>query len=281
MMCESFLCLGIMMILLNGKLSDFLPITDRAIHYGDGCFTTMLIKHGVVCFYKQHVQRLKNDALALKIEGIHWNVLLRSLQQIVSSINDDIAVVKIIITRGSGGRGYSPSGCNLPQIIVASYPYPAHYSTWQNEGIELTQIQQRIGLSSLAGIKHLNRLEQVLIKREIEILKADDGVVCDLLGHLVETSTANLFWRKGQSIFTPDLSFSGVKGVVRGLVIKIANKLGYSVELVRGDVSLLEGSDEIFISNSIVEIAPVRQFEKNRFTNFDASRALLTELSRC
>ena len=105
-------------------------------------------------------------------------------------------------------------------------------------------------------------------------------MVCDVHGHVIETSSANIFWRKGNEIFTPDLSMCGVNGVMRQVVKSLCPILGYQFKEVLQGVESLHQADEIFMTNAVIEIAPVRQFEQRELNNFDASNALLSELAK-
>ena len=156
------------MILLNGISAETLPLTDRAIHYGDGCFSTILVKQQSACLLDHHLTRLKRDANQLSIKTVCWDSVAEWVALVSQSIETDTGVVKVILSRGSGGRGYSPQGCSEPNVIILSYPYPTHYRQWQQNGIVIAKLDQSIHHSNLAGVKHMNRLEQVLFKQEVE-----------------------------------------------------------------------------------------------------------------
>ncbi|OEE76329.1 aminodeoxychorismate lyase [Enterovibrio norvegicus FF-162] len=268
------------MILLNGQASDHLPLSDRGLQYGDGCYTTMLSNHGVLRSWPLHLARLTSNTEALGIQGIDWDLLTAWAESVSLSQKDKAEmIVKILITRGSGGRGYSPQGCQTPNVVVSSHPSPAHYEQWREKGIQMGMLQQRLGLSPLAGLKHLNRLEQVLIKQEVDALGLDDGVVCDLNGKLIETSASNLFWRKGDNLFTPDLSLSGVEGTMRAEVINAAPGEGFHVSIVSAEPDVLIDADEIFITNAVMGLVPVRCVEKTFYSSFLACRAITLRLS--
>ncbi|TFT46931.1 aminodeoxychorismate lyase, partial [Proteus mirabilis] len=118
----------------------------------------------------------------------------------------------------------------------------------------------RLGQNSLlAGIKHLNRLEQVLIKHHLETTPFDDMLVCDNEGYLVEANAANLFWRKGNQLFTPDISLSGVNGIMRQQVLDFAQQLDWDIHIVREKPQTLYQADEIWLTNALMPIIPVKQ----------------------
>ncbi|WP_028024176.1 aminodeoxychorismate lyase [Enterovibrio calviensis] len=268
------------MILLNGQPADLLPITDRGLQYGDGCYTTMLVESGVVRSWSRHQDRLKANTAQLGIEGIDWQHLTLSVAQVADSLKAEIkSIVKVVVTRGSGGRGYSPEGCHTPSVVVSSHAYPSHYKQWQEQGIQMVMLKQRLGLSPLAGLKHLNRLEQVLIKQELNAQDVEDGVVCDLNGKLIETSASNLFWRKGDTLFTPDLSLSGVEGTMRAEVIQAAQLEGFQIDIVTEDADVIFSADEVFITNAVMGLVPVRCIEQTRYSSDAACKALTLRLN--
>ncbi|MGL5291201.1 MAG: aminodeoxychorismate lyase, partial [Vibrionaceae bacterium] len=188
-----------MTMFINTAQTQTVAIADRAVQYGDGVFTTMLVKYGKICLQEAHLARLKRDCKQLCIAGVNWQLLAQKLQTMAQSQQDlPRSVIKVIISRGCGERGYSPLGCSAPTVILTQATFPSHYLTWQQHGIELVFLKQMLGLSPLAGIKHLNRLEQILLKKELlETGAQEEGIVCRLDGFVVETTAANLFWLKG------------------------------------------------------------------------------------
>ncbi|WP_407330609.1 aminodeoxychorismate lyase [Enterovibrio sp. 27052020O] len=268
------------MILLNGQPADHLPLTDRGLQYGDGCYTTMLSNHGALRSWPLHLARLKSNTKALGVTGIDWDLVTTWSEFVsLSQKNEPKAIVKVLITRGSGGRGYSPQGCYNPNVVVSSHAYPAQYEQWREKGISMAMLQQRLGLSPLAGLKHLNRLEQVMLKKELDALTVEDGVVCDLNGKLIETTASNLFWRKGDTLFTPDLSLSGVEGTMRAEVNNAASQEGFGLSIVSAESDALFDADEVFITNAIMGLVPVNCIEKTSYSSVEACRAISLRLS--
>ncbi|MXG37568.1 aminodeoxychorismate lyase, partial [Escherichia coli] len=144
-----------------------LPASDRATQFGDGCFTTARIIDGQVCLLDAHIRRLQTACETLMIPFQHWGTLRREMSQLVSEKSS--GVLKVIISRGSGGRGYSGASCENPTRILSVSAYPAQYESWRKDGVTLTLSPIRLGRNpTLAGIKHLNRLEQVLIRTHLE-----------------------------------------------------------------------------------------------------------------
>lgn len=267
------------MILLNGDEHTSLPIADRAIQYGDGCFTTILYKKGTICYLSAHLDRLKLHSERLGIFGISWQQLESGINQIVKKKGSTpFFVIKVLISRGVGGRGYSPKGCNEPSVLITTHDYPLHYVSWQQSGIRLGIAKQQLGLSLLGGIKHLNRLEQVLLKAEVDGSHYDDLLVCDLNKKLVETSIANIFWRKKNRLFTPVIELSGVAGIMRANVMKIVEQSGYSVREIKAEIADIQAADEIFITNALMEVVPVNALEEKILTDFSSCMAIRSRL---
>ncbi|MFB6434623.1 MAG: aminodeoxychorismate lyase [Candidatus Malihini olakiniferum] len=263
------------MFSINGEAQEQIAAADRGLQYGDGCFTTARVLAGKIVWLELHMARLRQDVDRLHIPFTGWGELQTEMEKAAQGVEK--GVVKTILTRGSGGRGYSPLSCREPTRIVMRIGYPAHYAEWREQGIVLGISSVALGCNPLlAGIKHLNRLEQVLIRQEMETQGVDDVVVLDTVGNLVECCAANLFWRKGNQVFTPELSSAGVSGVARQYLIScLAQFPDYRLLLVREAVNTLADADEIFICNALMPVIPVNQIN----TWYYRSRALYQLLS--
>ncbi|CAK9884691.1 MAG: Aminodeoxychorismate lyase [Candidatus Erwinia impunctatus] len=261
------------MLYVNGHQAETLPITDRAVQFGDGCFTTALIRRGEIVALNAHLERLKNDSQRLGIDGVAWSPL--SQEMINAARSQKLAVLKVIISRGAGGRGYHPAGCHAPTRIMMLSSYPAHYHQWRKQGISLTLSPVRLGKNPLlAGVKHLNRLEQVLVRQALEQQDADDALVLDSTGNLIECSAANIFWCQSERVFTPDVSESGVRGIQRQWVISWLAAQGREVEEVSCGIEALHNADEIFITNALMPILPVNRVDGRHYANHELFRQI-------
>ena len=173
------------MFLINGVEQDTLAANDRAVQFGDGCFTTARIQHGQVALLDAHLQRLQTTCEKLRIPFDDWLTLSDEMQRLARPHAQ--GVLKVVLTRGVGGRGYSTAGCTSPTRILSVSSLPAHYARWREEGITLTRSPVTLGRNPwLAGLKHLNRLEQVLIRSHLEQTDADEALVLDSDGGLTE-----------------------------------------------------------------------------------------------
>ena len=165
---------------VNGQATDMISLRDRSFQYGDGCFTTMLVKDYQVQHWDKHKERMQSCLELLGITPPNWQQVESWLRKAI--IADDKSGLKLHISRGEGGRGYSPNQVMSPSITINAFDYPVHYERWLIEGIRLGICTLRLGLNPLlAGHKHNNRLEQVLLKAEMDQEGFLDGIVLDYI----------------------------------------------------------------------------------------------------
>lgn len=257
------------MFLINGTWQDTLTAYDRGIQFGDGCFTTAWVNEGDIRLFDAHLNRLTEACGRLSIPLPDSDVLREEMRTVANDHQQ--AVLKVIITRGAGGRGYSSEGCKTPNRLIYTSPYPEHYRQWREQGITLTKSSVQLGRNPLlAGLKHLNRLEQVLIRRHLDTTTAQEALVQDSDGWLIECCAANLFWRKGQRIFTPRLDNAGVNGLMRQHILALLAESPWQVEEVYEPASTLETADEVFICNALMPLVPVNLAMKTHYVSRDA-----------
>jgi 4-amino-4-deoxychorismate lyase len=243
-------------MIVNGQPQQQIAIQDRAVQYGDGCFTTMAFRNGRLELFTAHIARLKLACAKLFIDFTKWSELEHCLVNCLDYKSN--CVVKVIISRGQGGRGYCAQGTSDPSFIISQHLIPEHYSVWQKSGIKLTFSSITLARQPLlAGIKHLNRLEQVLIKHDLAKTDYDDAVVCDTQQNIIESSAGNLFWYKDNTWFTPDLSQSGVEGVMRNQVLAVMQEKGLDCQVVKQGVSVLFKAQYLFVCNALMGLIPV------------------------
>ncbi|MCE0494625.1 aminodeoxychorismate lyase [Vibrio salinus] len=259
---------------INGQVADSIPLNDRSFQYGDGCFSTILTCNGKPDLWDYHLERMQSTLTRLSIESPDWKQVSDWISQI--AFPDTKAGIKIHISRGQGGRGYSPKGICQSQVTISRFRYPAHYGLWCDCGVKLAICKTRLGLNPLlAGMKHNNRLEQVLIKNELDKQDADDGIVLDIHQRVIETSMANVFWVSDGKLCTPKLTMAGVEGVMRRHVIQTVGQASLSVNEGEFLLSDLLNAEEIFICNSLLGIAPVIQLEsQNQYSIGSITRYL-------
>ena len=237
-------------------------LSDRGLAYGHGLFESIRYFGGDFPLKDRHLARIQNDAsrLGIKINLSRLSSAVLAFKEILHKQSIVDGVVKIIVTAGSGGRGYESSEDCTPRIIFRHSASPSNLQDYRNTGISLWRCGQRISANTqLAGIKHLNRLEQVLAASERHSSDCDDGLMMNDDGLVIETTRANIFLRGASGRWiTPDLNACGVSGVMRSLLIEeIFPLMGICLEIgVIGERDLDE-YDELFICNSVRGIVPV------------------------
>ena len=243
-------------ILINGQPGELLPVTDRAFHYGDGVFETIAVFNGKPRLWERHIARLYRGCERLAIPAPDSALLREEVTQV--ALGYAASAVKIIISRGSGGRGYRPPAVVEPTRLVLRYPFPDNPSARTTDGVEIRLCDTPLGCNPrLAGMKHLNRLEQVLARSEWSDDAITEGVMLDADGHLIDGTMSNLFLIINGELHTPDLSRCGVEGVMRATVIEVAQQNNIPLLISPLNHSLLETAEEIFITNALIGIWPV------------------------
>lgn len=257
-------------MIINGLHIETISANDRGLIYGDGVFRTMLVREGKLLHWQQHYNKLLRDCSALNIECPSQQTLTAELDQLIQTRLDGIA--KIIITRGIGARGYAPSAHSLPTRILNISPSPIYPDSHANSGVRMHICHLRLGHQPrLAGIKHLNRLENVLAAAEWTDAGIAEGLLLDESGHIIEGTRSNLFLVKDGALFTPDLSRCGVAGLQRERVMVWANQHGAECKIANLLLDDLLAADEVFVVNSAIGLWPVREMPGFRRDSFPMS----------
>jgi len=244
-------------MLVNGVKSDVLPATDRGLLYGDGLFETLKIVDGEPRNWSRHVARLTDGCRRLNIAMPESSLLLTELHTLC--LGEKRVVAKIIITRGMGGRGYAP-GQSLPTRIIQCFPWPDFPAKNAQQGVIVRVCSLRLGDQPLlAGLKHLNRLENVLARSEWDDPDIAEGLLRDGKGHFIEGTMSNLFMVKQGVLCTGSLKYNGVAGIMREVIIEHARLLGIPCVQQAIDKAQLKEADELFICNSLFGIWPIRK----------------------
>jgi 4-amino-4-deoxychorismate lyase len=243
---------------IDGQRADALPLTDRGLHYGDGLFETLAVKGGRIRRLDMHLDRLRHGCERLGMPMPDDVQLQRELDTAVQE--QDKAVLKLMLTRGSGGRGYRPPAETSVTRVLLRYPWPDYPAEWSEQGIELRICHTRLGLNpALAGVKHLNRLEQVMARAEWSE-GPQEGLMLGADGTVIEGTMTNLFASPAEGrLVTPDLALAGVAGVTRRHILESARGEGVSVEVRSLGLDELLESREIFVCNSIAGVWPVQR----------------------
>ncbi len=259
--------------LSNGKFQKISPF-DRAFQYGDGIFRTFVVENRKPCHWKYHYKKIVEDCLAIKISPPNEKVLLSDIQSLFKTKKK--AVGKFIISRGISDRGYK-FGTDISHnrfLIKTKMPsYPKEYFKF---GINLHVCKQRIFPSILSGIKHLNRLDNIMARQEWRDNNFADGILLDQSGNVIECISSNIFMRCGKVIYTPKINQVGIKGVTRGIVIELSQKLGFRVKELVFNLNKLLEADEVLVTNSLFGVLQVKKI-KNRSWPHQELASLLNE----
>lgn len=242
---------------INGSAEGQIDPADRGLAYGDGLFETLLLNYGHPVLLAAHLSRLAHSAAVLAIP-LERAVLEAQLQAFLA-ICPKHAVIKVLVTRGSSGRGYLPDPQATPTIVLSAHPVPA-----------ATQASLRVAVADfalsrqplLAGHKHLNRLEQVLLRAEQAQKNVDELLVFDTDGFLTEGVSSNVFFVRDQQLHTPKITHAGVRGVMRQAILDCALMRAVPVQEGQYRLADIQAASEIFFCNSVMGIRPVAQWRQ-------------------
>jgi 4-amino-4-deoxychorismate lyase len=248
------------MMLINGVASTQLDARDRGLHYGDGVFTTLRVRAGAAVLWPAHVARLQAGCERLRIAPLDVTQLGSEVARACAGAAR--GVLKIIITRGVGGRGYAPPHDSVPTRIVALYPWPDFPEQNWHAGVAVRVNSTRLARSpALAGIKHLNRLEQVLARAEWNDAAIAEGLMLDEFDQVIEATAANVFAVRAGAVLTPTLGTCGVAGVMRAEIMALVHAVGQPVRECSLSLDDVRHADEIFLTNSVIGVWPVRELD--------------------
>lgn len=253
---------------VNGQEGGSLSADDRGFAYGDGVFETFRCHAGSIFNWPLHRERL---ARGLSVLGIDCSLerVEQQLQQGLRWLRDnglEQAAGRLAVSRGSGPRGYRP-GQGVSTLVLSLGPI----APWREAAPPLTVVVCDTTLSRqprLAGIKHSNRLEQVLAARELESRAAGEGLMLNDLGELACAVSANVFIVSSGELLTPPVRECGVAGTVRRLVMDSlapALGLGCTEQVLR--LADLEAADELLLTNATLGIRSVASCEGLSFTS--------------
>lgn len=253
--------------LVDGVPDAGVPADDRGLAYGDGVFRTMAMRDGRVCRWPRHYAKLASDCAALGIRPPAAEVLLGDIQAVAARAAD--CSLRITVTRGSGGRGYAVPEQPRYRRIVCADRLPDYPEEWASRGITARWCRLQLAeQSALAGIKHLNRLENVLARAEWNDPAVAEGLLQDPAGNVIEGTRCNVFLVEGGALVTPDLSRCGVAGVTRELVLESAAHHGLRCSVETVSRRRLESADEVLLVNSLIGVWPVAALGPRQWRDF-------------
>ncbi|MCL7941143.1 aminodeoxychorismate lyase [Halomonas sp. ATCH28] len=235
-----------------GAPSEGWPLDDRGVAYGDGLFETVLVRDGAPRLWEYHLARLARGCRVLGIPMPAEHELERPLAQ----AGEGVMVLKLIVTRGSGGRGYAPPAAPAPRLRWQLSPLVPDAARWK-VGVRVRHCRLRLGLQpALAGLKHLNRLENVLARGEWSEADIAEGLLCDGEERLVEATCMNLFWQRGGRLETPRLDRCGVAGTLRAVLLE-----RLPIAEVDAAPGVLAVAEAVWLGNSVQGLWPVARLD--------------------
>lgn len=247
-------------MLIDGLTTDVIPANDRGLAYGDGLFETIRLHNGYFLFLNEHLERLQQGCKTLHMNCDLLQIHQWLLQEAASAPAE--AIIKLMLTRGSGGRGYKPPEKALPRCIITTHPLPQDSGPDPCNGIKAFICKQRLAQQpTLAGIKHLNRLEQVLASMEFPDATYHEGLMADYSGSVIEGTRSNLFVSVHGILQTPALDHCGIQGVLRR---KLLEHFGTDVQVTNISLDSLQHADELFVANSVMGIWPITRLQHGK-----------------
>jgi len=233
-------------MLIDGRPGTNLPATDRGLNYGDGLFETMRVHMRRAGLLDRHLARLRAGCERLGLPHPGDDVLAEDIERLLATAPGE-GVLRVVLTRGDGSRGYAPSAAATGRRIVSVHALPS-----PADRLAVGVCRSRLGSSpALAGLKHLGRLEQVLAAGEAAAAGWDEGLVLDENDHVVEGTRHNLFFLRQGRLLTPPIRGAGVAGVMRALVLETMERHGFA----GGEAALrydeLDEIQEMFFCNAV------------------------------
>ena len=241
-------------VLINGAKQSKISIFNRNTQFGDGLFETCVVENKKILFWVNHFARLNRGCEQLKISKVDESVWLSDVKKALSLCSYDRCVVKLILSRGESLRGYGFKDDIKPvrAVIVSELQ-----KTTPNNSFCLEYCQSGYDSNpKLAGIKHCNRLEEVLARAG---LKSDEGIMLDENHNVISVTQGNIYAILGNKLITPKLDKCGVEGTRRAVILDLTKHLGIKVKVDTLSVKKLGQADEVFISNSIIGIQSISQ----------------------
>lgn len=263
--------------LVNGESARLDP-ADRGLAYGDGLFETMAARDGTIRWLDHHLDRLTAGCLRLAIPAPPRGLIRDEIARLLPA--SGARVVKLIVTRGPGARGYRPPAAPEPTRLLRIAPWPDYPAQNYTNGICAKSCTLTLGENpALAGLKHLNRLEQVLAQMELAAdTSVQEGLLCDARGRVAGGTFSNVFAVRDGTLSTPAVNRCGVRGVMRCLVLETCAELGLAAHETDMSLRACYDAEELFVTNAVFGIWPVRRLDRKLFDVGDTTRRLQTRL---
>jgi 4-amino-4-deoxychorismate lyase len=252
--------------LINGKRTARIHPQDRGLQYGDGVFRTMRTTAGRIHWWADHYAKLAADAGALNLDCPAEDLLRGECLEAAQGAD---CVIKLTLTRGTGPRGYLPPADARPTRLVHAAPLPEYPASFASDGVQVRWCSLKLGHQPrLAGIKHLNRLENVLARAEWSDPEIAEGLLLDEAGWVIGGVMSNILVVRGKTLFTPDLGQCGVAGVARMRILREAQRNGMTVRIAPMRPQDIYKADELCLCNSLIGVRRIRSIDgKNCASN--------------
>jgi 4-amino-4-deoxychorismate lyase len=266
---------GLLGAWVNGRVADTVDVRDRGLQYGDGVFETMRVRDGAIRLLDFHLERLHEGCRRLAIAAPNERRLRHELARIAGRRR--AAVLKLIVTRGTGTRGYRPSGRERGTRVISLHALPSRSLQAAERSVRVRLCATRLGINeTLSGLKTLNRLESVMARAEWTDARVWEGLMQDTDGNIVSGTMSNVFVRQGSFLMTPMLDRCGIAGVMRRWVLSQANTL--KLRAIEGRLRLddMARSEEVFMTNAVAGVVSVAAIEHGR----DRIRPVADDMAR-
>ena len=268
--------------LINGKFTNKVSVLDRGLSYGDGLFETMSWCYldnenrvGVE-FWNRHIERIRYSCSIMKIKTPSLRMLNEYKKEILNkavSNGWNNGVLKVIISRGVGGRGYKFEKQISPSIFFLCFH--SQQSNFRKNIIKVKYCKSPISENSqIAGLKHLNRLDSVMARSEWGD-EYYEGILCDSKNNLIEGTMTNIFFIKEKILFTPKITKGGIKGVMRQVVIEKGNMFFDKIKETNIKKDCTNYYDSMFLTNSVIKVLPVNFFLEKKFRLHESLKNLI------
>lgn len=260
---------------VDGQRAESLPLPDRGLSYGDGLFETLLSCAGRPLLAELHWQRLAEGLRRLGFPGDCLPVLQAQVGDACRCAGTGFHRLRLTVTRGAGSGGYTPPTSTRVRSIISLQALERDPRE-ALPPVELMLADLRWGSQALlAGIKHLNRLEQVLLAQEAHERGSDDLVVLGQGGEVVSATAANLFVVRDRWLLTPELDQAGIAGTRRHLILEeLGAACGLQAEPVVLGPADLVAADELLLCNAVVGLRAVSRLEERRWEDWPVTRQL-------
>jgi len=259
--------------LVNGTPCNHVPVDDRGLAYGDGLFETVAWRDGRARFLDRHLERLTVGCRRLDLPKPDSGLICSEIEQLGSASPEGI--VKILITRGSGPRGYAAPSPVAPTRIVGWSGSITGTMPGAVPAARVIVCRTPASVNPyLAGLKTLNRLDNVLASLEWREAGCNEGLMLDPAGRVIGGTMSNVFMVRGCKLLTPSIEHCGIHGVMRAIILSVARESGIAVEEQDLRLEDFARAEEIFLSNALWGVRPVHDYIGRRYVTGSLTREI-------